>query len=195
MFQRIGNSTLALVDYFSAADLLLRTALHLSAVLAASALALALLMWVTLQGIGKLFSHCLARGEALRALPETDALTGLTNRREFEARFGIEYEHCLRDKTPMSMLMIDIDRFKRINDNWGHASGERGLRKLASVIALNFGRNFGAPGWDRTSNPCLRSFGDEPKGFINQCLVQLATCKTKAKQGQSRPIQHAIGAI
>ncbi|SCU74939.1 conserved hypothetical protein [Cupriavidus necator] len=134
MFQRIGNSTLALVDYFSATDLLLRTASHLSAVLAASALALALLMWVTLQGIGKLFSHYQARGEALRELAETDALTGLTNRREFEARFGIEYEHCLRDKTPMSMLMIDIDRFKRINDNWGHASGDRVLRKLADVV-------------------------------------------------------------
>nr|WP_255343438.1 diguanylate cyclase [Cupriavidus sp. UYPR2.512] len=58
----------------------------------------------------------------------------MTNCREFEARFGIEYEHCLRDKTPMSMLMIDIDRFKRINDNRGHASGDRVLRKLADVV-------------------------------------------------------------
>ncbi|SPR98664.1 diguanylate cyclase [Cupriavidus taiwanensis] len=134
LFQRIGNSSLALVDYFSATDLLLRVASHLSAVLAASTLALALLMWVTLQGIGKLFSHYQARGEALRELAGTDALTGLANRREFKARFDIEYQHSRRDQTPMSLLMIDIDRFKRINDHWGHASGDRVLTALAGVV-------------------------------------------------------------
>ncbi|MEM5431602.1 diguanylate cyclase [Cupriavidus oxalaticus] len=134
MFQRIGSSNLMLVDYFSAPDLLLRTASHLSAVLAASALSLAVLLWVTLQGFRKLFSHYLARGEALRELAETDALTGLANRRVFEARFAIEHNHSLRNKMPMSLLMIDIDRFKRINDNWGHASGDRVLKKLADVV-------------------------------------------------------------
>lgn len=134
MFERIGGSNLMLVDYFSATDLLLRTASHLSAVLAASALSLALLLWVTLQGFRKLFSHYLARGEALRELAETDPLTGLSNRRMFEARFAIEHNHSLREKTPMSMMMVDIDRFKRINDNWGHASGDRVLKKLADVV-------------------------------------------------------------
>ncbi|MCY1219076.1 diguanylate cyclase (GGDEF) domain protein [compost metagenome] len=134
MFERIGSSSLMLVDYFSATDLLLRTASHLSAMLAASALSLAVLLWVTLQGFRKLFSHYLARGEALRELAETDALTGLANRRVFEARFAIEHNHSLREKTPMSMLMVDIDRFKRINDNWGHASGDRVLKQLADVV-------------------------------------------------------------
>ncbi|MEM5277983.1 diguanylate cyclase [Cupriavidus taiwanensis] len=134
LFQRIGNSSLALVDYFSATDLLLRVASHLSAVLGASTLALALLMWVTLQGIGKLFSHYQARGEALRELAGTDTLTGLANRREFKARFDIEYQHSRREQTPMSLLMIDIDRFKRINDHWGHASGDRVLTALAGVM-------------------------------------------------------------
>ncbi|WP_439683871.1 diguanylate cyclase [Cupriavidus oxalaticus] len=134
MFQRIGSTNLMLVDYFSATDLLLRTASHLSVVLAASALSLAVLLWVTLQGFRKLFSHYQARGEALRELAETDALTGLANRRVFEARFAVEHNHSLREKTPMSMLMIDIDRFKRINDNWGHASGDRVLKTLADVM-------------------------------------------------------------
>ncbi len=67
--------------------LLLRTASHLSAVLAASALLLGLLLWVTLQGFRKLFSHYLARGEALRELAETDALTGLGNRRVIRGAF------------------------------------------------------------------------------------------------------------
>ncbi|MBP0631974.1 diguanylate cyclase [Cupriavidus sp. AcVe19-1a] len=133
MFQRIRNSNLMLVDCFSTTDLLLRAASRLSAVLAASALSLAVLLWVTLQGFRKLFSHYLARGEALRELAETDALTGLANRRVFEARFAVEHNRSLREKTPMSMLMIDIDRFKRINDHWGHASGDRVLRKLADV--------------------------------------------------------------
>ena len=56
-------------------------------------------------------------------------------------------------------------------------------------------RLFGAPGWDRTSNPCLRSFIRAPQSLINQCLAQLATRKTKASQGQSRlskPIQTVI---
>ncbi len=51
----------------------------------------------------------------------------------------------------------------------------------------------GAPGWDRTSNPCLRSFGDVPGPFINQDLAQLANCKTKVKQGGQRSFRLAQG--
>jgi len=61
---------------------------------------------------------------------------------------------------------------------------------LAAIFRIsgNFsGNGDGAPGWDRTSNPCLRSFTRAPHFFINQCLAQLANCKTKAKQGHSRP--------
>ncbi|MDK3026579.1 diguanylate cyclase [Cupriavidus taiwanensis] len=134
VFQRIGSTGLVLVDYFSATQMLWRVVSQLSASLAAAALSLGLLLWVTLRGFNQLFSHYLARGDALREMAETDALTGLANRREFESRFGIEYRHSLRERAPMSLLMIDIDRFKRINDHWGHASGDRVLRTLADVL-------------------------------------------------------------
>ncbi|MBI1822543.1 MAG: diguanylate cyclase [Nitrospirae bacterium] len=54
----------------------------------------------------------------------TDSLTGLNNRLEFQKRFSIEYERSLRNQSPFSLLMIDIDHFKRINDTYGHPSGD-----------------------------------------------------------------------
>lgn len=54
----------------------------------------------------------------------TDSLTGLSNRLEFQKRFSVEYERSLRNQSPFSLLMIDIDHFKRINDTYGHPAGD-----------------------------------------------------------------------
>ncbi|MCY1210407.1 putative diguanylate cyclase DgcQ [compost metagenome] len=123
-----------MVDVVSTRDVMLRSAVRLSGAVGAGAAALALLLCLTLMVVHTLFGHYLARGEALRALAETDALTGLANRRVFTARFALEYAHCARAQLPIALIMLDIDHFKRINDHWGHASGDIVLRQVAQVL-------------------------------------------------------------
>ncbi len=64
----------------------------------------------------------------------TDVLTGLSNRREFEERFGHELERSVRSGSPMGLVVMDLDWFKEINDRFGHAAGDRALRTVARVL-------------------------------------------------------------
>jgi len=64
-----------------------------------------------------------------------DFLTGLYNRRFFEEQLSIEIKRCLRSSSPLALIMLDIDRFKRINDTYGHLSGDHVLALLASELS------------------------------------------------------------
>lgn len=70
----------------------------------------------------------------LRERADRDALTGLRNRRAFEAAFLAERMRFERYGRPMSLLMIDLDHFKSINDQYGHQAGDEVLRTVARVI-------------------------------------------------------------
>lgn len=70
----------------------------------------------------------------LEALSATDGLTGLFNRRYFDERLDLEVGRSSRNG-PLSLLMIDVDLFKPLNDTYGHLAGDACLRKLASVIS------------------------------------------------------------
>ena len=63
-----------------------------------------------------------------------DALTNLNNRRQFETRLKQEIAITKRQNNPLCAMMIDIDFFKKVNDTYGHASGDKVLRTVASVI-------------------------------------------------------------
>lgn len=64
----------------------------------------------------------------------TDPLTGLYNRRYLERRLAAEYGRARRYKQPLSILMLDIDHFKRLNDNHGHQAGDLALNFLSKLI-------------------------------------------------------------
>lgn len=71
---------------------------------------------------------------ALKALASVDGLTGLSNRRTFDQALDRECRRAQRDDTPISLLMIDIDRFKAFNDRLGHQAGDECLKRIAGVI-------------------------------------------------------------
>ena len=70
----------------------------------------------------------------LKTLASTDALTGLPNRRQFDATLHKEWYRALRDATPLALLMIDVDRFKLVNDHFGHQVGDAFLARVGRVI-------------------------------------------------------------
>ncbi|WP_213877752.1 diguanylate cyclase [Pseudomonas sp. dw_358] len=72
--------------------------------------------------------------EELRALSVTDVLTGIFNRRYFQQRLQSEMDRSQRDHLQMSLIMLDIDHFKRINDQFGHAIGDKALQALSERI-------------------------------------------------------------
>jgi diguanylate cyclase (GGDEF)-like protein len=71
--------------------------------------------------------------EELLALSRTDPLTSLSNRRYFEERLEEEFARARRYRSPLSLVMLDIDYFKRINDTFGHPFGDEVLRAVAQV--------------------------------------------------------------
>ena len=73
--------------------------------------------------------------ELLARLAKTDELTRISNRRHFLDVGRLEIDRCVRYERPMSLLYIDIDHFKHINDTWGHPAGDIVLRELAREIA------------------------------------------------------------
>ncbi|MAL96987.1 MAG: hypothetical protein CL583_00910 [Alteromonadaceae bacterium] len=70
----------------------------------------------------------------LKEIGSTDGLTNLLNRRAFEEIFLVEYKRAYRGKSPLAILMIDLDHFKKINDTYGHPFGDLCLIKAASLI-------------------------------------------------------------
>ncbi|WP_141096208.1 diguanylate cyclase [Lacimicrobium sp. SS2-24] len=72
----------------------------------------------------------------LQRLARTDYLTGLSNRHRFAEALAESWQMCTRDNLPLSMLLIDVDYFKRFNDEHGHIQGDKCLQKIANVIDL-----------------------------------------------------------
>lgn len=75
-----------------------------------------------------------AANAQLRVLSSTDVLTGVANRRALEERLHDMWEHSQRLHEPLSLVMCDIDHFKRVNDDFGHQAGDAVLQQIASLL-------------------------------------------------------------
>jgi diguanylate cyclase (GGDEF)-like protein len=73
--------------------------------------------------------------DELRRLSTVDPLTGVANRRAFEDALAQEWRRMMRHGTTLSLLMVDVDCFKRFNDAYGHVAGDQCLRVVAQVLA------------------------------------------------------------
>src|SRR5262249_48272369 len=74
------------------------------------------------------------RACAVRSVMERDSLTGLLNHARFKDRLLHELERCSRTGGELSVAMIDLDRFKQVNDSYGHLVGDRVIRALSSAL-------------------------------------------------------------
>jgi len=72
---------------------------------------------------------------------QTDALTGLINRRGLEKRFELERIRAKQNNIPFSIIMVDIDYFKKVNDNFGHLVGDSLLRGISQILKAQLRRN------------------------------------------------------
>jgi diguanylate cyclase (GGDEF)-like protein len=76
--------------------------------------------------------------EALRSQSIVDPLTGLFNRRYLETTLARECRRAARNRRPLTILLLDVDFFKNINDTWGHEAGDAVLRDLAGLLRTHF---------------------------------------------------------
>lgn len=115
------------------------------------------------------------RMEELTRQASQDALTGLKNRRRFEEDLRSELARSHRYQTPGALLMLDLDRFKRVNDTLGHAAGDRVLAEIAEVLRARA----------RETDVVARLGGDE-------FAIVLPRCEVEEAEGIAREIALAI---
>lgn len=87
------------------------------------------------------------QSSAYEVQARTDALTGLPNRRHMEERLADAFGEALRDGKPLCLGVLDIDRFKDINDSFSHAAGDRVLQMVAKVMAETMGGTHSLARW------------------------------------------------
>ena len=81
--------------------------------------------------------------DQMRTIEQTgliDMLTKISNRRGFESRLNLEWSRAARERTPISILVMDIDRFKNYNDTYGHQQGDVALRAFADISSKSLMR-------------------------------------------------------
>jgi diguanylate cyclase (GGDEF)-like protein len=82
------------------------------------------------------------QGDYLRSLAMLDGLTGIPNRRKFESALIAAWAQACRDSLPLSLVMIDVDFFKRYNDHYGHQEGDTCLRRVAMALSGSLNRPY-----------------------------------------------------
>jgi diguanylate cyclase (GGDEF)-like protein len=105
------------------------------------------------------------RASDLEAIAAIDFLTGIYNRREFESLARAELARCQRYMRPLSVLMIDIDHFKAVNDRFGHAAGDAVLKNVVAICRAE----------KRESDVLARLGGEEFIMMLPETTVAAAT--------------------
>ena len=119
------------------------------------------------------------RTEELERISQTDALTGIANRRFFDEKLAAEWARGVRSGKPLSIIVIDVDYFKSLNDFLGHACGDRCVKAIASAL-----RDLST----RSSDLVARYGGDE---FI----FLLPETDRSGAEGLAQKVQAAIHAL
>ena len=133
--------------------------------------------------------------ERLKRVGLTDSLTGVQNRRYFEHRCLVEISQARRHRQPLACMFLDIDKFKRINDSYGHQSGDVVLRGVADVIQVQL----------RASDTIARYGGEEfvvllpqtaalhAQEIAERIRVAVAAQAFRSQSDQTVPVTISIG--
>jgi diguanylate cyclase (GGDEF)-like protein len=135
----------------------------------------------------------------IEKLGMVDPLTDIPNRRCFDDRLANEWRRALRDRKPVSFLMLDVDKFKNYNDTWGHPQGDTLLTSIAcifssvarrpgDVAARLGGEEFGVLLYDADMNAALK-IAEEIRSRVEQMVVPTADGKTETR------VTVSIGAV
>ncbi|HEX8833066.1 MAG TPA: diguanylate cyclase [Abditibacteriaceae bacterium] len=129
--------------------------------------------------------------EQLSRLATTDPLTGLCNRRHFDAQLEDELQRARRFGNSLAVLMFDLDHFKSVNDTWGHAQGDVVLQTFSQIlghssrridtVARLGGEEFGAI-LPATEGPGATSFAEKVRSAVHETRIP---CRTR--EGQEAP--------
>lgn len=125
---------------------------------------------------------------ALKKQALEDGLTHIANRRHFDAALDTEFQRAKRSQTPLSLLMIDVDFFKKYNDTYGHVAGDKCLQQIARLVQTN-----------RTSDLSARYGGEEfailLPGTDEQGALQIAETIRQNVEQQRIPHSNNTGGI
>lgn len=135
---------------------------------------------IELRAHERLLKEALERAEYLAA---TDVLTGLVNRRVLFEGLKTELARCQRYGTPLSMVLIDLDHFKNINDTFGHAAGDTVLRNVGALLAASV----------RAVDIVGRYGGEEMCILLPQTGLQGALTFAENIRGKLSALLHEIG--
>jgi diguanylate cyclase (GGDEF)-like protein len=93
-----------------------------------------------MQRIAQMRQKLVEQAAELARLAESDGLTGIANRRRLDTKLSSETNRCARSRLPLSVIMVDIDHFKRFNDAYGHQAGDECLAQVAHTLAAQVHR-------------------------------------------------------
>jgi diguanylate cyclase (GGDEF)-like protein len=124
----------------------------------------------------------------LEHLSTTDGLTGIANRRRFDARLQAEWNRAMRAGSPISLLLADVDHFKKLNDSVGHQAGDDCLRRVATAIDAEF----------RRAEDLVARYGGEEMaviltGLLPEDVAQQAERARRAIEALALP--HPLGVV
>jgi diguanylate cyclase (GGDEF)-like protein len=131
--------------------------------------------------------------EHLERLALTDPLTGLNNHRAFKERLEAELRRAERERYCVSVVAIDVDNFKEVNDTWGHAAGDEGLVALAEAFRSHLRPSdlCGRVGGDEFCIALVRASAEEAEAVVERLRKHVATLEI-GPAGQSFTLSAGI---
>jgi len=132
-------------------------------------------------------SNLQEQNQQLKVQATTDRLTQLNNRASFDESMSEAFLNSTKNGNPLSLIMLDVDKFKRINDTYGHPAGDSVLRALAQLV-----RKTGRPG-----DTCARFGGEEMVIVLPNTSRATATAIAEAlrKAAQTLAVRHEVHSI
>jgi len=131
-----------------------------------------------LVGVARDITHRKALEERLRDLSNRDGLTGIYNRRFFDETIAREWNRHRREGRPLSLILADVDYFKRYNDTYGHQAGDDCLKQIATCL-----------------DQCFRRASDFPARYGGEELVAVVSAPARDAHELANGLREAVAGL